>query len=212
MSKNGNDSRYKVMAAAQNEFLEYGFTDASMRRIAQAAGMTVSAIYKHFKSKEDLFAALLEPLLTEFDSIYAEREKQNFEFADNTDSSSSQDANSEDLLGDMDISVQIISFIYDHYDEFRLLICKSQGTKFEDFIHNFAIWEEDSINQYMRRIKRRGVPVKAYRKNELHLLVTAHIDAIFQTVRHGYMRKEALHYARTLDEFYRPAWHQFFGI
>ena len=50
-----------IIEAAMAEFLEYGFKDASMRRIASAAGMSVSGLYKHFASKEDMFAALVEP-------------------------------------------------------------------------------------------------------------------------------------------------------
>ena len=36
-----------IIEAAMTEFLEYGFKDASMRRIASAAGMSVSGLYKH---------------------------------------------------------------------------------------------------------------------------------------------------------------------
>lgn len=41
----------KIMAAAWKEFLTYGFADASMRRIASSAGMSVSGLYKHFAGK-----------------------------------------------------------------------------------------------------------------------------------------------------------------
>ena len=40
----------KIVAAAKKEFLTFGFTDASMRRIAAAAGMSASGLYKHFAS------------------------------------------------------------------------------------------------------------------------------------------------------------------
>ena len=46
-----------IIVAAMAEFLEYGFKDASMRRIASAAGMSVSGLYKHFPSKETLHYA-----------------------------------------------------------------------------------------------------------------------------------------------------------
>ena len=63
------DSEYE---AAMAEFLEYGFKDASMRRIASAAGMSVSGLYKHFASKEDMFAALVEPACEGLLAAYAE--------------------------------------------------------------------------------------------------------------------------------------------
>ena len=51
----------KIIEAAMAEFLEHGFKDASMRRIASAAGMSASGLYKHFASKEEMFSALVEP-------------------------------------------------------------------------------------------------------------------------------------------------------
>ena len=47
---------------------------------------------------------------------------------------------------------------------------------------------------------------------ELHLLVTSYIEAVFQPVVHDFSKKEALHYAQTLEKFYIPAWKALFGI
>ena len=51
----------KTIAIAWDEFLAYGFADASMQRIADAAGMSAAGLYKHFPSKKEMFAALVEP-------------------------------------------------------------------------------------------------------------------------------------------------------
>ena len=40
----------KIMDAAYREFLEYGFQDASMRRIASECGMSASGLYKHYNN------------------------------------------------------------------------------------------------------------------------------------------------------------------
>ena len=42
---------------------EHGFERASVRVIAKNAGVTPGAIYKHFKSKEDIFRAIVIPTL-----------------------------------------------------------------------------------------------------------------------------------------------------
>ncbi len=47
---------------------------------------------------------------------------------------------------------------------------------------------------------------------EMHLLISAYVDAVFQPVFHGLNREKAMHYASTLQEFYRPAWKELFGI
>ena len=60
MPRDKTESHERLLEAAKKEFMEYGFQDASMRRIADNAGITVSGIYKHFKDKEEMFAALVE--------------------------------------------------------------------------------------------------------------------------------------------------------
>jgi len=204
MARSKTDSHNKVLEAAKAEFLEYGFVDASMRRIAQGAGLTASGLYKHFPSKEEMFAALVEPLICGFDEVYLKRRDLDIEKIDK--------AELNIIVRQGGETVRIMNFIYDHFDEFRLLVCKSQSTKFENFVHEIATREESMTNSYMSRIKKRGIPIKSYRKNEFHLLVTSNVDAILQAVRHGYSRREALHYARTLDDFYRHAWLDFFGL
>lgn len=51
-------TRSLLLDAAEEVFAEKGFTAASLDDIAQAAGYTKGAIYKHFATKEDLFLAV----------------------------------------------------------------------------------------------------------------------------------------------------------
>ena len=48
-----------IRSAAMQEFLEKGFKSASLRNIVKTAGVTTGAFYGYFKSKEDLFEALV---------------------------------------------------------------------------------------------------------------------------------------------------------
>ena len=70
MPKNKIENHEKIVTAAKKEFMIYGFKDASMRRIASDSGMSVSGLYKHFKSKEDMFSALVEPVYDDFVRLY----------------------------------------------------------------------------------------------------------------------------------------------
>ena len=49
----------RIRSAAEAEFLKYGFRSASLRRIVRSVGMTTGAFYGYYKSKEELFAALV---------------------------------------------------------------------------------------------------------------------------------------------------------
>ena len=55
----------KILACAKEEFLEKGYTDASIRTIAQNAGVSTSTIYTRYSDKEGLFRFLVEPAANE---------------------------------------------------------------------------------------------------------------------------------------------------
>jgi AcrR family transcriptional regulator len=54
--------RTQILEAAVTVFPQKGFAATTMQEIAQEAGISASAIYQHFRSKEDLFLALTDNL------------------------------------------------------------------------------------------------------------------------------------------------------
>ncbi len=54
------DTRERILAAASHAFARKGYMAASLDAVARTAGMTKGAIYWHFRSKSDLFFALLD--------------------------------------------------------------------------------------------------------------------------------------------------------
>ncbi len=173
-----------------------------MRRIASAAGMSASGLYKHFAGKEEMFAALVEPASQGLMELFRREADDQRRAVGNGDLSQWESGRDAKLA---------MTYIYDHLDAFRLLICKSQGTKYEGFLHDLAALEEETTLSFMEMLKQQGRKLKDFRRKELHLLTTANVNAVFQTVEHAFTREEALHYADTLDRFFSRAWQEFFG-
>ena len=193
----------KIIAAAKKEFLTYGFTDASMRHIAEEAGMSASGLYKHFASKEEMFSALVEPAYQGLLALFRQ-----------------EAGDQEQVIGTGDVSIwetgqdakRAVAYIYDHLDAFRLIVCKSQGTKYENTLHDLAVLEEELTLSFMEVLKKQGVKLNDFSEKELHLLTTSNVNAVFQTVEHDFTRDEAMHYADTLDRFFSKGWKEFFGF
>jgi len=59
-TQRGEATRAKIVEAAHGLFLKHGFHGASMRQIADGAGLALGGIYNHFANKEDIFAAVLD--------------------------------------------------------------------------------------------------------------------------------------------------------
>ncbi|MBA4407505.1 hypothetical protein C0389_09540 [bacterium] len=53
------DTKKKILVSALDFFSQYGYSGASIRQIARAVGIRESAIYNHYKSKEEIFLAIL---------------------------------------------------------------------------------------------------------------------------------------------------------
>lgn len=57
--KKGETTRLAVEDAAIELFMEQGYHATSMRQIAERAGLALGGIYNHFKSKDEIFEAII---------------------------------------------------------------------------------------------------------------------------------------------------------
>lgn len=53
----------KILAAAVDEFKEHGYSDASIRNIANNAEISLGNIYRYFTNKEALYFAVINPFM-----------------------------------------------------------------------------------------------------------------------------------------------------
>ena len=59
------DTRRRLMEVAVDLFTRHSFAGTSLQMIADELGFTKAAIYHHFRTREQLLAAVLEPILGE---------------------------------------------------------------------------------------------------------------------------------------------------
>lgn len=64
--------RSKIIEAATDEFYQRGYKDASVRRIAESAGITPGNIYAYFKGKDALFLHIVDTTITRIDVFISE--------------------------------------------------------------------------------------------------------------------------------------------
>ena len=63
------ESRERIVDSARNEFLQHGYRNSSMRRIAFRSNMTVGNLYRYFKNKEELILAAVFPAYKELSEL-----------------------------------------------------------------------------------------------------------------------------------------------
>ena len=138
-------TKEKLLEAAKKEFMQNGFLKASLRTICKNAGVTTGALYFFFHDKEDLFDSIVKPVIDHATQILAEH----FKHEDSLLSGSGpvlmqtlvHEANKKDnAKGDLSTALAIFRYLYSHYDEFILIVQKSQGTKWEGCVNSFVDW------------------------------------------------------------------------
>jgi AcrR family transcriptional regulator len=65
----GENTRSKILDVALELIAERGFAGTSTRELAERLGFTKAALYYHFRTKDDLLAALAAPSLAELASL-----------------------------------------------------------------------------------------------------------------------------------------------
>ena len=201
MPRDKTANHAKILAAARDEFMEYGFERASMRRIGERCGMTAAGLYRHCRDKADLFRELVAPAV---DRLYSWLE------AHVSRSAEALRSDSVDIWRDSEIDM-MREVIFPYMEEYRLLITKAQGTVYENFLHDMVERYQSVMLGFLPKLREQGCPVRDIDPKELHILLSAYTTAMFEPVIHGYTQEEALRCLKTLEAFFLPGWKQLLG-
>ena len=185
----------RILVCAKDEFLSQGYRDASLRTIASKAETSTNAIYVRFGDKDGLYAAIVEPCIKGFIRQYIDSQERFHAYDAETQIKDVESYTDESVHG-------LIDYVYDHYDEFRLLMDPSYGKRFENFIHELADLQTEYTFAYLQSI---GWTVKEDSLMDvtfLHLLMSGYFDAWFEPVRHGMDRAYAQQYIRLLQQYH----------
>ena len=99
------------------EFLSKGYAKANLRDICKAAGVTTGAFYFSFENKEALLAAILDPVIADYEHMCAELAQREEEDPGTAD----------------DNERQIMEYLSEHRAEAIILMERSEGSRYEGF-------------------------------------------------------------------------------
>ena len=184
-----------VLECAKKEFLEKGYKDASLRTIAQEAGTSTSSIYTRFGDKEGLFRAIVEPVAEEMRRMFLEIQENFHQLDDNVQQSEMGRYTSLHQM-------ELLDYIYDHFDEFLLLLDGAEGTQFACFLDELVDIEVDYTYKYMEVIGCESVKSGLVTEDFIHIIVTAYFNGMFEVVRHNMSKADAVKYVKLLNRYH----------
>lgn len=101
--------------------------------------------------------------------------------------------------------------MFDHLDEFRLLLDASYGTRFHNFVDELVRIEVEYTYKYLQTVGTAAQLDDAMMQKLLHIVVTSRFESIFEVVRHGMSRQEAAQYIQLLSRYHRTGFEAIFG-
>lgn len=205
MSNEESTTLKNILSVGKAEFLEKDFNSASLRNIVKTAGVTTGAFYGYFSGKEALFAALVEEHAKAIMNIFMSAQESFEELSD------------EEKINHMGVESrtslnEIVDYIYEHFDEFKLIICKSEGASYENFIHNMVEIEVEETYQFIDALRSQGKHVPNIEKAVCHMIVSGMFSGIFELIEHDMKKENAKKYVSEFQDFYIAGWSKILGL
>ena len=195
-----NESREKLIECAKKEFIEKGFTNASLRSICSQAGLTTGAVYFLFKDKNGLFEAVVSGAFNELMALLHTHLEQE---------SKTDISDFYYVAGEHDsFAKQLVDLLYSHYDEMMILLEKSQGSQFEDLPDRFVGMLDEGYLKSAQRFAD-SVPGKRVNRYMLHWLSHIQVDAFTHLLTHESDRDKAEEKIKPVLDMLVKSWLEF---
>lgn len=74
-----DEIRLAILRAAQDEFMRHGYPGASIKRIAEAVGISAGNLYRYYAGKEEIFEVVVGPVYQELEHMLSHNENESTE-------------------------------------------------------------------------------------------------------------------------------------
>lgn len=197
------ETKSRLLASAKREFMEKGYMQASLRSICKDAGLTTGALYFFFQDKEDLFASLVEEPLMKLYTIMTEH------YGEELQETEHGITDKVDFTEDLAAARQIIHYLYQYQEEFQLILTKSQGSRFEQYLDQFV---EATERQYRILADRTAKQAGTEKIDDymLHWISHMHIDLFIHMLTHEESEEMAQKHIEQIIRYLICGWQSMF--
>lgn len=188
-----------ILKFAEQEFLKKGFADASYDHIAEASGLTLQECKELYTDKKELFTQLVSQTALELKRKLSENQDTYFDLFRTYRISESKKLFTEFFKN-------FIDYIYDHFDTFKLIIFRSAGSPYEEYIYEIIRMDAARAEEYFGELRRNGRLSKDISHEFHHMISSAYFTGAFETIAHDMTRDQAIKYVSELSVFFFKGW------
>ena len=139
------DIKQRILQVAHREFIKNGVQRTCIRNVARKAGVTVGNLYHYFDSKDTLFCAVLQPLLTALDRYILSHNDEEFLSINVFDLRQQQ----------VNHIMAMLTLVKQFRPELRLLLFNAEGTSLEGYKNKIIDHQMKVGMEYLRLMKER---------------------------------------------------------
>ena len=194
----------KILECAKEEFLENGFERASIRTIANNANTSTSSIYVRFTDKENLFRSLVDPVANGF----IERLQiglHGFEKMSKEDQQKHRNTSAKQG------SLDLIEYIYDNFDYFKILIMSGEYKLYQEFLHKIVDMDVRYTISHIEATGNNAIVSGRLDTDFAHVLSVAFYSGFFEIIVHNMKKDDAQKHIERLRKFYTAGWQTIFN-
>ena len=185
----------RLLASAEEEFSKNGFIKAELKTICENADITTGALYKRYKSKEELFCAVVSGIVYELNAFVDSRSDIDFSALSNEDIITSWTMTYENFI-------PMFKLLYDNRVTFTLLIDKAAGTRYENFSHEFVAKLSYAYEKFYDEAKKRGLAKADVTREEFHVLISSYWTCVCEPFIHKMSWKKIQEHCRVMCRFF----------
>ncbi len=173
MRESSKETRDLILNSAMEIFLEAGYQEASMRKIAAKAGITAGAIYKHFSGKEEMFAEIFNACGQKL--MHITESLMGMDFSVMSDKELIRILYSR-------VSLQTFDLLEEDMKLFHMLLRNDSGTYLERFRAVYIERCTEFAANYYAELYRRGIATKQLSKKTLYMLSSSEFSIVCEMI------------------------------
>lgn len=142
MQKLKGDIEERILASAGNQFLRHGYSRASMRGIASAAGVSAGNLYNYFPNKDELFRRVVAPAITLLEEMLQKHHGQ-------------KGTDVRDMLSEqyrLRCMREYTALVSLHRRPMEILFFHAEGSSLENFLDRFTDYATDLTVDWFRHL------------------------------------------------------------
>lgn len=191
----------RIVEAARDQFMQLGFQKASIRKIAECAGVTPGAVYTRYKSKNDLFYSLMRNFLC---AVREQSEPVGKMYYDLLESK-----NVDALLCAIRKEEEIyLDILFQYYDECILFFCRSEGSSINAMVQKMMEHKMTETVTFLKKL----APENNIDWDGIGMIMSEQFHYYRHILERGYSKEKAISCMKTVETFLEAGWRDLFEM